>query len=31
MRNGMWIRSALIATNFGRDDEITQYYMKNLK
>ena len=31
MRNGMWIRSALIATSFGRDDEITQYYMKNLK
>ncbi len=31
MRNGMWIRSALIATNFRRDTEITHYYMMNLK
>ena len=29
MRNGMWIRAALIATTFCRDDEITQYYMLN--
>ena len=29
MRNGMWIRAALIATIFCRDDEITQYYMLN--
>jgi len=31
MRNGMWIRSALIATIFGRDQEITHYYMMNNK
>ena len=31
MRNGMWVRSALIATIFGRDQEITHYYMMNLK
>ncbi len=31
MRNGMWIRSALIATVFGRDQEITRYYMMNNK
>ena len=29
VRNGMWIRAALIATTFCRDDEITQYYMLN--
>lgn len=29
MRNGMWIRAALIATIFCRDQEITQYYMLN--
>ena len=28
-RNGMWIRTALIATIFCRDQEITQYYMLN--
>lgn len=28
-RNGMWIRAALIATIFCRDQEITQYYMLN--
>ncbi len=31
MRNGMWIRSALIATIFQRDQEITHYYMMNNK
>ncbi len=31
MRNGMWIRSALIATIFGRDTEITNYYTLNIK
>jgi len=31
MRNGMWIRSALIATIFVRDNEITNYYMMNIK
>jgi aspartate carbamoyltransferase catalytic subunit len=31
MRNGMWIRTALIATMFGRDDEIGAYYQLNLK
>ena len=31
MRNGMWIRSALIANIFGREQEITHYYMMNLK
>ena len=29
VRNGMWIRAALIATTFCRVDEITQYYMLN--
>lgn len=29
MRNGMWIRAALIATIFCSDQEITQYYMHN--
>lgn len=28
-RNGMWIRAALIATIFCRDQEITNYYMLN--
>ncbi len=28
-RNGMWIRAALIATIFCRDQEITQHYMLN--
>ncbi|MDQ0289969.1 aspartate/ornithine carbamoyltransferase family protein [Oligosphaera ethanolica] len=31
MRNGMWIRCALIANIFGREQEITHYYMMNLK
>jgi aspartate carbamoyltransferase catalytic subunit len=31
MRNGMWIRTALIASIFGRDDEIASYYQINLK
>jgi aspartate carbamoyltransferase catalytic subunit len=31
MRNGMWIRTALIASIFGRDDEIANYYQLNLK
>jgi len=31
MRNGMWIRCALIATIFVRDQEITNYYMMNIK
>ena len=26
MRNGMWIRAALILTTFGRQDEANQYY-----
>ena len=26
MRNGMWIRAALILTTFGREDEANQYY-----
>lgn len=26
MRNGMWIRAALILTTFGREDEVNQYY-----
>ena len=26
MRNGMWIRSALILSTFGREEEVTQYY-----
>ena len=31
MRNGMWIRCALIATVFGRDVAINNYYTLNLK
>ena len=31
MRNGMWIRCALIATIFGRDVAINNYYTLNLK
>ncbi|MBN2450528.1 MAG: aspartate carbamoyltransferase [Lentisphaeria bacterium] len=31
VRNGMWIRTALIATIFGRDDQIGEYYRLNLK
>ncbi len=31
MRNGMWIRSALIATVFGRDTAINTYYTLNIK
>ena len=31
MRNGMWIRCALIATIFGRDTAINNYYTLNLK
>ncbi|MFA6816320.1 MAG: aspartate carbamoyltransferase [Lentisphaeria bacterium] len=31
MRNGMWVRSALIATIFHRDDEINRYYFTNIK
>ena len=31
MRNGMWIRCALIATVFGRDTAINNYYTLNLK
>jgi aspartate carbamoyltransferase catalytic subunit len=30
MRNGMWIRSALIANIFGRDQDIHDYYEKTL-
>jgi len=30
MRNGMWIRTALIATIFGRSDEIRDYYANKL-
>ncbi len=30
MRNGMWIRTALIATIFGRDGEISDYCRLNL-
>lgn len=30
MRNGMWIRTGLMATIFGRDEEIHDYYGKNL-
>jgi aspartate carbamoyltransferase catalytic subunit len=26
MRNGMWIRAALILTTFGRQDEAHRYY-----
>lgn len=26
MRNGMWIRAALILTTFGRQDEVNKYY-----
>ena len=26
MRNGMWIRAALILTTFGRQNEVNQYY-----
>jgi aspartate carbamoyltransferase catalytic subunit len=26
MRNGMWIRAALILSTFGRQDEVNQYY-----
>ncbi|MBN2162133.1 MAG: aspartate carbamoyltransferase [Pontiellaceae bacterium] len=26
MRNGMWIRAALILSTFGREDEVNQYY-----
>ena len=26
MRNGMWIRAALILTTFGRQEEVNQYY-----
>jgi len=29
VRNGMWIRAALIATTFGRDQEICSYYQLN--
>jgi len=29
MRNGMWIRAALIATIFGRDEDIHDYRVKN--
>ncbi|MBQ6472222.1 MAG: hypothetical protein IJJ33_09575 [Victivallales bacterium] len=31
MRNGMWIRCALIATIFCRDTEINSYYTLNIK
>lgn len=31
VRNGMWIRVALIATIFGRDQEIADYYTLNLR
>lgn len=31
VRNGMWVRTALIATIFGRDEEIAHYYRQNLK
>jgi len=30
VRNGMWVRAALILTTFGRQDEVNQYY-KNFK
>ncbi|OGV69982.1 MAG: aspartate carbamoyltransferase [Lentisphaerae bacterium RIFOXYA12_FULL_48_11] len=30
MRNGMWIRAALIAAIFDRDDQIRNYYSKNI-
>lgn len=30
MRNGMWIRAALIAAIFDRDDHIRSYYQENL-
>ena len=30
MRNGMWIRAALLASMFHRDDEIHSYHEKNL-
>lgn len=30
MRNGMWIRAALIASTFGRERDIHDYYQKNL-
>jgi aspartate carbamoyltransferase catalytic subunit len=30
MRNGMWIRTALIATSFGCDKRIHEYYRQNL-
>jgi len=29
MRNGMWIRAALILTTFGRQDEVNEYYAVN--
>jgi aspartate carbamoyltransferase catalytic subunit len=31
VRNGMWVRTALIATIFGRDEEIARHYVLNLK
>jgi aspartate carbamoyltransferase catalytic subunit len=31
VRNGMWVRAALIAMIFGRDEEISQYYKLNLR
>jgi aspartate carbamoyltransferase catalytic subunit len=31
MRNGMWIRAALIATIFGRDDVIRGYYATHVR
>ncbi len=31
VRNGMWIRVALISAIFGRDDEILDYYTRNLR
>ena len=30
MRNGMWIRAALIATIFDRDDQIRRYHQSNI-
>ena len=30
MRNGMWIRTALIAMTFGCDKRIHEYYRQNL-
>jgi len=30
MRNGMWIRAALIATIFDRDDQVRSYYGRDL-